>query len=228
MTYTEELIELNNEKREALSERNQQVYEDFLLYFRTDLRIAEQQAEELLMDILDHLLEAEKEGKTAYDLFGENPKAYAEELIAHLPREKKKHQLAVVADAFFSTLAFIFIIQGAVNGLLPLFFDFNQTISLGNALVIAIYVGFSIPLAISMVFGFVRQSLFKPDQKKSDTWMILKGGLYGMLWFVPLFLFYTFVPSFGPELSLDWWIYVVVGGLLYLILKIIKGWDKSR
>ncbi len=90
MTYTEELIELNNEKREALSERNQQVYEDFLLYFRTDLRIAEQQAEELLMDILDHLLEAEKEGKTAYDLFGENPKAYAEELIAHLPREKKE------------------------------------------------------------------------------------------------------------------------------------------
>ena len=37
--------------------------------------------EELLLEILDHLLEAQEDGKTAHDIFGEDLKAYCDELI---------------------------------------------------------------------------------------------------------------------------------------------------
>ncbi|UTI85476.1 hypothetical protein NIT60_01840 [Mammaliicoccus sciuri] len=39
-------------------EADLEVYEDFLLYVRTDLRVNEHESEVILMDVLDHLLEA--------------------------------------------------------------------------------------------------------------------------------------------------------------------------
>ncbi|MFS0788310.1 DUF1129 family protein [Shouchella sp. 1P09AA] len=222
MTHTETLIEANNKKREALTEENKRIYEDFLMYLRTDIRIAEQEAEEVLMDILDHLLDAEKEGKSAHHLFGDDPKAYAEELIAYLPTEKKRHWFGLLGGALAYTLAFLFVLQGILYGVLPLFTEIDQTIAVGNSLIIGLYVIVSIPLAIVVLFALIRQSLFNQNQKNSERWVTIKAGLYGMLWFLPLLLFYTFVPDFGAVIQIDWWIYLSVGGVLYLGTKVFK------
>ncbi|UTR06145.1 DUF1129 family protein [Alkalihalobacillus sp. LMS6] len=222
MTHTEALIEANNQKREVLTEENKQIYEDFLMYLRTDIRIAEQEAEEVLMDILDHLLDAEKEGKSAPHLFGDDPKAYAEELIAHLPKEKKRHWFGLLGGALAHTLAFLFVLQGILYGVLPFFTEIDQTIALGNTLVTGLYVLVSIPLAIVVLFALIRQSLFKQNQKNSERWVTIKAGVYGMLLFLPLLLFYMLVPDFGPVIEIDWWIYLSVAVVLYLGTKLFK------
>lgn len=89
-----ELIKQNNEKRENLNEENKNYYTDLMLYIRTKLTLSEKQAEEVLMEMLDHLLEAQEEGKTASQVFGENPQAFADELIEQLPVEEKRDMLA--------------------------------------------------------------------------------------------------------------------------------------
>lgn len=61
MRDTKRLIEENNQKRKLLSDGNLELYEDFLIYIRTDLRVAEHEGEELLMELLDHMLEAQHE-----------------------------------------------------------------------------------------------------------------------------------------------------------------------
>ncbi|WMT20250.1 hypothetical protein [Parageobacillus toebii] len=58
-----DLAVLNNEKRKQLNEHNRNYYEDMLVYIRSHLLLSEQQSEELLMELLDHLLEAQKHGK---------------------------------------------------------------------------------------------------------------------------------------------------------------------
>ena len=86
---TKDLVRENNQKQKLLTKENEKLYSDFLLYIRTNFNVSEQEGEEILMDILDHLLAAQEEGRTAEDLFGDDPKAYADELIELLPSPKK-------------------------------------------------------------------------------------------------------------------------------------------
>lgn len=62
---SQELIKLNNKKREKLNEENLKYYEDMLVYLRLSFLKSEQETEELLNELLDHLLEAQEEGKTS-------------------------------------------------------------------------------------------------------------------------------------------------------------------
>ncbi|HDR4761175.1 TPA: hypothetical protein ACQ75Q_000675 [Bacillus thuringiensis] len=54
----QDMIELNNKKREFLTSENEAAYGDMLVYLRIS-NVPEQQMEELLLEILDHLIEAQ-------------------------------------------------------------------------------------------------------------------------------------------------------------------------
>ncbi|WP_347862474.1 hypothetical protein U0355_04750 [Salimicrobium sp. PL1-032A] len=54
-----EMIKSNNEKRKELTEENREYYEDMLLYIRLSYSKSEQDMEEVLAELLDHLLEAQ-------------------------------------------------------------------------------------------------------------------------------------------------------------------------
>jgi DNA-binding ferritin-like protein (Dps family) len=71
-----DLIEINTEKRKQLNKQNEAYYDNMLVYIRTHLTISEQQTEELLLEILDHLLEAQDHGKSAAQVFGDDPQVY--------------------------------------------------------------------------------------------------------------------------------------------------------
>ena len=92
-----DIIELNNELREQLNKENLAAYEDMLTYIRLSSNKSEQQTEEVLLELLEHLLEAQKSGKTAKDIFGEDIKQYCDELINEIPGEKsQKHEILVL------------------------------------------------------------------------------------------------------------------------------------
>jgi len=75
------LIEENNRKRELLNPQNEKYYRDMLLYIRLQLTLSEQQSEEVLIEMLDHLQDGQQDGKSAQEIFGEDPKGFAEEII---------------------------------------------------------------------------------------------------------------------------------------------------
>lgn len=90
MIEAKQLIEINNRKRSELTPENEKYYSDFLIYIRLQLFLSEQQSEEVLMEILDHLIEGQNDGKTAKLIFGNNPKEFADEIIRQIPNENKK------------------------------------------------------------------------------------------------------------------------------------------
>ncbi|QQN86536.1 DUF1129 family protein [Bacillus toyonensis] len=91
----EEMIKVNNEKRKLLTKENELAYGNILVYIRCS-NVPEQQSEELLLEILDHLLESQKEGKTAYDIFGDDLQAYCDELITALPKQTMFEKIASI------------------------------------------------------------------------------------------------------------------------------------
>jgi len=124
-----DLIKENADKQKRLSEENKQIYGDILLYIRSSA-VDEKWAEETLLEILDHLLDAQEKGKSAQDIFGEDPKAYCDELLTELPKESWRNRVRyasflliplafyIIPDALFGELSL-----SVFNGLLaPVFF----------------------------------------------------------------------------------------------------------
>ncbi|BCD25100.1 hypothetical protein BC30090_3997 [Bacillus cereus] len=93
-----EMVQLNNEKRKLLTAENEAAYGDMLIYLRLT-SVPQKQMEELLLEILDHLLEAQEDGKTAHDIFGEDLKAYCDELIKSSEHQNSFQQAAVIGFA---------------------------------------------------------------------------------------------------------------------------------
>jgi DNA-binding ferritin-like protein (Dps family) len=155
-----DLIALNNEKRKQLNEHNRNYYEDMLVYIRSHLLLSEQQSEELLMELLDHLLEAQKHGKSAEDVFGKDTKAYCDELIGQLPKEKKRNIYAFIGYLMIQLFALITLATGAVELVAELFTDVDDTVYLGKEFVLFVIDFAVILLVVALVMLSVRKSVF--------------------------------------------------------------------
>jgi len=220
MRSAKQLIHENNEKRELLTAENKQLYEDFLIYMRTELRIAEYESEELLMDILDHLLEAQENGKDATTLFGSKPKEYAEELIASLPDEKKRYVFPFVISQVFNLLGLFGFIYGLGQLILPYFIETPQSISLGNSVGLILIILVMTYFGIIVFFKLIRSTLFTQNKKQTRHTM-WKAGLLGGGSFAIIMLFTWILPDFGPEVQIEWWVYFITGFILVVLSKLI-------
>lgn len=112
----QDMIELNNKKRELLTPENEVAYSDMLVYLRLS-NVPEQQMEELLLEILDHLIEAQAENKNAYDIFGDNLQSYCDELISALPTQTKLEKASLIGFSISLLLA----IQFGINAIISFF-----------------------------------------------------------------------------------------------------------
>jgi len=217
---TKSYIEENNEKRELLNKENLKLYEDFLLYIRTDLRIAEREGEELLLELLDHLLIVQQEGKSASILFGDDPKAYAEELISGLPNEKKRKAIPFILSQVASSLAWFGLILGLIHLILPRFVEVRDAISLGNLIILAVAVIMFSGLGVNVIFKLMRSTLFKEKREQHRAYW--KAGLFGAGGMALIMLVTWLAPDFGPNLDLEWWVYLVSGGVFFLMSKVLQ------
>lgn len=215
------LITLNNEYREKLTPENKKYYENLLLYIRLTTDKSEQETEEILYEILEHLLEAQAEGKSPEEVFGKDPKAYADEIIGELPKAIGKEQLKLGAMIIFYMLGPSALVYGVIHTVLNLFIKQNSafTFSLGSGIIITIFdllIGF---FTLAYIIKCMRSIAFK-NQKKWVEFLQLYGivmlsiGLY----ILPLFI----IPSFGPIIALPIWTLIPVGIISLVIGALIK------
>ncbi len=219
MRKTTELINENNDKRQLLNAQNEKIYEDLLLYIRTDLRVSEHAAEELLMDLLDHLIEAQEKGKDAQGLFGDSPKAYADELIANMPTENKRNWLVLFTTFVLGLAGWFVLTFGILNGILSLFTPVNNEFSLGSVSLIllsGLVVGF---IGILIIFSILRASVFNSETKEWKIYIL--SGIFGMIGFAIILGVGFFFDEIGPVVHIQWWILLIIGLLLLSINKAI-------
>ncbi|GIQ69054.1 DUF1129 family protein [Xylanibacillus composti] len=210
-----DLIRLNNEKRERLSKENLEYYNDLLVYTRLSFHKSEQETEEILSELLDHLLEAQAEGKTAQDIFGDDPKKYAESILGELPRMAfKEWGMFAVAGIFY-----FFAASTIITGLFALFMDGSRTYYAGT---VAIKVMLSFPLAmliLYMIMLFLRWFVFSKLNKVAEFLLLwLFGTGSAGLFFVVFFL----TPEFGPTVEVPAYAVLATGIVLCVFGRLVQ------
>lgn len=214
------LIEENNRRREQLSAENEAYYSDMLIYIRLQLSLSEQQAEEVLMEMLDHLLDGQREGKTAKDIFVDDPKAYADELIKHLPQEEKRAVIPFVSGIIVNILSWILIIRGILFLVISPFKEVDTMIYLYSVIALGLLIACIVLGGVWYIFRLIKHSLFQ--QHSSDKKIMLKAGIFGAISMALIILTSTFIPSTGPSIHFPWWMSLISGGVLWLIHIVYK------
>ncbi|MCM3512501.1 MULTISPECIES: hypothetical protein [Carnobacterium] len=81
-----ELIETNAVLQKSLTKENDKYYGNLLIYIRIMVFFRDvKKSEELLLEVLRDILDAQEQGLSAEEYFGENPKEVADDIIKQLP-----------------------------------------------------------------------------------------------------------------------------------------------
>ncbi|WAA12860.1 DUF1129 family protein [Fervidibacillus halotolerans] len=215
------LIELNNRKRKLLTEENERYYSDMLLYIRLQFRLSEQASEEILMELLDHLLEGQKEGKTARDIFGDDPKAYADEIIRQLPNEKIRSTVPFITGLILNLIGWFFMIRGAIIGIAKPFTDVNESFYIIPTTIIVSVIAIEIGFMVWYIFHFIKSSLFTEKEEKKWKDNLKVGGMSVVTMGLVVVIAY-FLPKFGPILTITWYVSLLAGGAIWLIGRFVE------
>lgn len=221
---SKDIVQLNNDKRKMLNEKNLAFYEDMLVYIRLNGNKSEQQTEEVLLELLEHLLHAQTEGKTAKDIFGNDLKAYCDEVIAEIPGEETNNKAKFLSFVVIQFLAIISLCHGIISFGLHYFFDLgasSMTFQLGSGIIIILGYLILLYLFVKVILKWLKGTSF--NQKKTKNWVeFLQVWIISMV-FIGLFVLVPIVtPGFGATINLPILTFAGIGALLYLVSFILN------
>lgn len=215
-----ELIQQNNEKRKLLNEENEKYYTSMVVYLRTDLTLSEQHAEEVLMEMLDHMIDAQNEGKTAAEVFGHDPKSYADKLIEQLPQEEKRDMVKFIGQLAFTLMGWFLVSRGLILLLFTSFTTVNTTVYMIPTMIILVLIGLSVVIGVKLIFGLIRRSVF--NENANGKMGMIKAGLFGAVSFAVIIAANMFIPDFGPSFEFPTSASLGAGGLMLLVSWLMK------
>lgn len=219
-----DIIKANNQLREQLHEENKKVYEDMLLYIRTNTNKSEQQTEEVLLELLEHFIAAQAEDKSAQEIFGEDIKEYCDEILEEIPGEKKSVSLLFGAFLLLDLLGIMSFTYGTLGFILHKVFDLGSNsyeFSLVSVLVIALIDSLLIFGFVKLILKWIKSSAFQEKQKK--TWVeFLQIWLVSTIFAAVLILIKFFMPTFGVKITIPILTFTVIGIILLVIAWILN------
>lgn len=189
-----EMITDTNERRKKLSSHNRYIYGEMLVYLRT-LRLKEKPLEATLSEVLDHLEEAEADGKKAEEIFGEDVPAFCDELVSELPKSSFKTDM--MYGVFFSFGIMLFII---VSEFISFLFT-GQEIHV-SLLSTGIYVVVSSFAVIPLFWAVTRMTTFQQSfVKKHGPGFVFGAGIFLLALLNEWFLGDIFIISLQPVVA---------------------------
>src|SRR5690606_36845980 len=209
------LIEENNRKRELMTPVNVKFYSDIMLYIRLQLTLSEQKSEQILMELLDHLLVEQYLWNTARDIFGTNPKAYADDILKHLPNEDKRQISTFVLSTIMDLLSWVLMINGLGILIISQFKEIESEIYPVNVAILVGVIPCIILFGIWYIFRLIKNSLFL--EKSSDKKDMVKAGLFGAIGFMLILVVVKFIPIIGPAVHFPWWLSFSLGAFIWFV-----------
>ncbi|PGB18615.1 hypothetical protein COM54_07640 [Bacillus toyonensis] len=211
----QDMIELNNKKRELLTFENEASYGDMLVYLRLS-NVPEQQVEELL---LDHLIEAQRENKNAYDIFGNDLQSYCDELISALPAQTKLEKTSLIGFVISLLLAIQFGMDALVSTFILIFRKNIEQLSPafsipGTTLFVSLII-----LGILFILYLLKRYSF--DQKMNWKRRILFGFAFATPFCSAVFLNVYFKKQPYLIYHLTFWQNALIAILFFILYKLL-------
>lgn len=225
MSYTDELISLNNVKRKKLNNENLKMYEKILIYLRAEWRLSDRHTEEVLNDLLDHLLESQENGMTAQEFFGEDPEQFAKALVEELPAQNKRNTFNFITALLFISIGFLTL----VNGIVDMLFAFFQKPQ-GSFNLLGFVMGYTLMfvmflITLNYILKRVQKEEFKPELSKKGKFLS-----YILLLLVSSLIYASFIVplkyiKIGPEISIPWFYALPFGAVLIFTGRYLLKYD---
>lgn len=205
---TEALTQKNAVLQQQLIKENETYYSDLLVYIRTKTFFRDElKTEELLMEVLQDILEAQDNGISAADYFGNSPKETANQIIEQIPFNFKN---------VLSTFIYAFLAYTAFSILPSLIFP-ETTFDAGTFIFTGIYYFF---LAVLLIWGF-GQTIYRNIPKVIEIAVFLVFILLSSAPFVLESIFHF-------ETSLTFSLDGALGILLILLIAAMVIYKASR
>lgn len=159
-----ELIETNAVLQESLTKENEKYYGNLLIYIRIMAFFRDvKKSEELLLEVLKDILDAQEQGISAEEYFGENPKKVADDIIKQLPIN-----LLDTVKIILTALA-----SYSIFSILPELIFPDESLDIGSLLIHGFY------WAVMVIFALwlLGISLYRFKDKLSKLVLLLFVGL---------------------------------------------------
>ncbi|NQX47678.1 DUF1129 family protein [Paenibacillus tritici] len=169
-----------------LNEKNKSLLNEMRFYIQSHFSVSDTKASEILMELEDHLLTAQQEGKSFEQVFGQDPKSFCNEIIQELPATSKWEQIKIIAPIVPLLLMWRFLYG----------FSGELTISLYENIV---YLVLSLAL-FYVLFIILRAGSF--SSKRNSFWMMYGLGTFVLLVYVGFFLLSGRILPASPSLVL--------------------------
>lgn len=217
MINSKELIQLNNEKRKQLTDENLKYYENMLVYIRLSYDKSEQETEEVLSELLNHLLEAQASGRTAKEVFGDNPKQYADEIIGELPKMVTKKRTIYIAMAILYFLAASVFFSGAIDIITYYVFNTGGLTKKFYSGSLALKTIVNIPVAFLLAYVMLQYIRWSSFNKLNKIAELLIFWMYGIISVAIFFAVIYFTPDFGPTVEISVYSILLLGIALFTL-----------
>lgn len=204
---TRDLIIENNVKRLRLNSHDRELYENYSTYVRANLSINEYDSEKMLLDILNNLLEADKEGMHAMEFFNHNPKQHADKMINNMPNRTFQNIFKFISLHILILLGVFSFIKGFVGFFTQVEYTYLYTI------LITILTGFT------MIFFFI-WILFKVVQIRiysESNWVtLITNILISGSFILTIIAFYlpAYYLQIGPKIYTSNWLFIIISFIL--------------
>lgn len=181
MNSSQKLIEKNNSLRKKLNLKNEVFYSDFLIYMRLgSITKKETVVENILLEILEDILDAQRENIDANKYFGKSPKMVADDILKSIPNS--------ITDTV--KLAMTGLFSFAIMTLLPVLANPNAKIDLGNMIFAGIYTC----LASMLILKQIARSIYVINRFMSNkvvryvTYFVLASAILAPVYLILFFV----------------------------------------
>ncbi|WP_392450045.1 DUF1129 family protein [Staphylococcus massiliensis] len=212
---TEELARENNVKLLRLNNTDRDIYENYMTYIRSDLRVNQHDSEVLLSDMLDHLLEAENKGMHAMEFFEHDPKKHAKKTIRSLPNETFQNIVRYICNHFLLLLGVFFFLEGFTG-----FFIGVKRLYLFTFPLLFI---FGLIMVFLFIWAFFRSIQLQSFERSRFTslWTYASLIILGILTFQVFFIPQTYL-YFGPYVKIGNWTFIILSAITLAIAIFIE------
>lgn len=211
MMDVKQLVKSINERKKMLSKPNLKYYEDILVYIRLASMKDEKAKEEVLMEMLEHLIEAEQNGIEAEDVFGKTPKQLADEIIESLPAEKKSSAIFFMVETIILLVGVYIASTGLFNVILAEDFELH----VGSVMICLVVIVGGFLLLLPILLKQLRQTSFTTSKMPFITSTIAMT-----IYIFSVATFVVFIPAIGQPFTVTP-VMMLLTGLAFLLLYVV-------
>ncbi|PTU87428.1 hypothetical protein BUZ62_04525 [Staphylococcus pasteuri] len=209
MKSTAQLAKENNVKSLRLNNTDREIFENYMIYIRSDLSVNPHDSEVMLNRILKHLISAEGKGMLAMEFFNHNPKMHAKMQLKELPNETVKNIFKYIYQHFVLLIGIFCFLKGFIGFFIGGDSNYLYLYTFPITVIVGLFIIF---LFIWMIFKTIQLQCFN-----NSNWVWLLT--YAVIALLIVALFYVFfIPqsflAFGPYINVSNWSFIIISAII--------------